>query len=120
MRKAKDVDEYIANAPQESQDRLKKLRKIIQETVPQAVEKISYGMPYYEYKGRLAYFAGYKHHVGLYITPPVIRNHQNELKEYGTSMATIRFLHKEKFPLPLIKKLVKARVKINDQIKKEK
>ena len=50
MKKApKDVDEYIASAPKEVQGKLTQLRKAIKEAAPTAVERISYGMPYYDY-----------------------------------------------------------------------
>lgn len=77
-------------------------------------------MPYYGYKGRLAYFSYFKNHIGLYLTPPMIEEFKKELKDYSTSTATIRFPHKEKFPSALIKKLVRARVKRNDEIAKRK
>jgi uncharacterized protein YdhG (YjbR/CyaY superfamily) len=63
----KDVDEYIARAPKEMQGKLEELRVAITEAAPAAVESISYGMPYYVYKGRLAYFNLTKTHIGLYI-----------------------------------------------------
>lgn len=117
MKRAKDVDEYIANAPKESQAKLKELREAIRYAAPKAVERISYGMPYYGYKGRLAYFRLTKNHLGLYIPPPVIEEHKNELKEYETATATVRFSLDKKLPASLIKKLIKARVKINDEPK---
>ncbi len=119
MKKAKDVDEYIDSAPEELQKKLREMRRIIKDCAPQAVEKISYGMPYYGYKGRLAYFAYAKKHIGLYLTPPIIREHKKELKAYGTSTATVRFPHKEKLPVALIKKLIKARVRKNDKAEKK-
>lgn len=115
----KDVDEYIAAAPQDLQDKLAKLRQVIKNTAPQAQEKISYGMPYYGYHGRLAYFAYAREHIGLYIPPPVIEDHADELKHYGTSKATVRFPHTEKLPLELIKKLIKARIHYNNEAKKK-
>ena len=118
MLKPKNVDEYIARAPQEVQSKLKELRAIIRKTVPHAEEKISYGMPYYGYKGRLIYFAYFKKHIGLYIPSPVVEEYKSELKGYGTSMATVRFPLSKKLPVALIKKLIKARVKKNDQAKK--
>jgi uncharacterized protein YdhG (YjbR/CyaY superfamily) len=113
MNKSLTVDEYITNAPEEFQQKLKQLRQVIKECVPQAEEKISYGMPYYGYKGRLAYFALAKSHLGLYIPPPVIENHKSELKKYVTAKATIQFPLDQDLPLPLIKKLIKARANIN-------
>lgn len=114
MKKAKDVDEYIAKAPKEVRGKLKELRTIIKSTAPKAEERISYGMPYYGYKGRLVYFAFAKKHIGLYVPPPIIEEHKKELKNYGTSKATVRFPLNKKLPLSLIKKLVKARVKKNE------
>lgn len=55
MKQVKDVDEYIALSPQEVQDKLKELREIIKSAAPKTQELISYGMPYYYYKGRLVY-----------------------------------------------------------------
>ena len=72
MEKPKDVDAYVAAAPKELQAKLKQLRAAIKSAAPSAMEKISDGMPYYGYKGRLAYFPYAKHHIGLYAMPPVI------------------------------------------------
>ena len=114
MKKAKDVDEYIAKAPKEVRGKLKELRAIIKSAAPKAEERISYGMPYYGYKGRLVYFAFAKKHIGLYVPPPIIEEHKKELKNYETAKATVRFPLNKKLPLSLIKKLVKARVKKNE------
>jgi len=78
------------------------------------MERISYGMPYYSYNGRLAYFSLWKEHIGLYIPTPVIKEHESELAAYETTMATVRFPLEEKLPLALVRKLIKARMKRND------
>ena len=110
----KDVDAYIAAAPKDAQGKLKELRAVIRKTAPTAVERISYGMPYYDYRGRLAYFSLWKTHIGLYIPTPVIKEHKNELKAYATTKATVRLPLNKKLPVVLIKKLVKARMKKNE------
>lgn len=114
MKKARDVEEYIATAPLEVQDKLGQLRAIILGVAPEAEEKISYGMPYYGYKGRLAYFAYAKHHIGLYLMPPVIENHAQELHDYVTSKATVQLPLDEKLPVALIKTLLRAGVAKNE------
>ena len=111
----KDVDSYIAAAPPEVQGKLKDMRAAIKKAAPAAVESISYGMPYYSYKGRLVYFSRAKAHIGLYIPTPVVEEHQAELAAYETAKATIRFPLDKKLPLTLIQKLVKARVKKNEE-----
>jgi uncharacterized protein YdhG (YjbR/CyaY superfamily) len=113
MKLKKDVDEYITDAPKEIQVKLRKLRALIKEIAPKAEERMSYGMPYYEYKGRLVYFALMKRHIGLYIPPPIITEHKNELIKYGTSISAVRFPINEKLPYSLIKKLIKSRMKKN-------
>jgi uncharacterized protein YdhG (YjbR/CyaY superfamily) len=110
----KTVDPYIAAAPKEVRDKLKKLRAIIKEAAPTAAERISYGMPYYDYKGRLAYFRLSKAHIGLYIPTPVIEEHKAELKDYEAAKATVRFPLGKKLPVALTKKLAKARMKKNE------
>ena len=62
MKPAKNVDEYIAQAPKEVQEKLQELLAAIKSPAPGAEECISYGMPYYDYKGRLVYFQLWKNH----------------------------------------------------------
>jgi uncharacterized protein YdhG (YjbR/CyaY superfamily) len=116
--KAKDVAAYIAAAPKEVRTMLKLLQAVIRKTAPAAEERISYGMPYYAYKGRLAYFSIWRTHIGLYIPTPVVEEHQRELKAYETSGATVRFPLDRKLPVALIKKLVRARMKKNEARKR--
>jgi uncharacterized protein YdhG (YjbR/CyaY superfamily) len=120
MRNVKNVDEYIALSPQEVQHKLKELREIIKSAAPKAQEYISYGMPYYYYKGRLVYFGLSKKHIGLYIPTPIIEEHKSELKDYDTTKATIRFSLDKRLPVMLIKKLVKARINKNNELDKKK
>jgi uncharacterized protein YdhG (YjbR/CyaY superfamily) len=115
---ARNVDEYIALAPKELQGRLNELRATIRAAAPNAQERISYGMPYYEYKGRLVYFQLWKKHIGLYALTTPIEEHEGELKGHVTSKGTIRLPLDEELPVGLITRLVKAQVKTNDEAAK--
>jgi uncharacterized protein YdhG (YjbR/CyaY superfamily) len=108
-----DVDEYIASAPKDIQDKLKQIRATIKEVAPTAIEGISYRMPYYNYKGQLAWFSLMKRHIGLYLRPPLIEENRKELAKYKTTKSSIHFPLHEELPIPLIKKLIKARMKMN-------
>jgi uncharacterized protein YdhG (YjbR/CyaY superfamily) len=119
MFKPKTVNEYIFLAPKETQSKLKELRRLIKQAAPKAEEKLSYGMPYYGYKGRLAYFAHAKKHIGLYVMPPTIQEHKKELKGYVTSKATIQLPLDKKLPSALITKLIKLGV-IRNELKNKK
>jgi len=113
--KPKGVAAYIAAAPKEVRGKLKELRTVIRKTAPAAEEKISYGIPYYGYHGRLIYFSAWKNHIGIYIPTPVVKEHARDLKGYETTSATVRFPLDKKLPVTLIKKLVKARMKKNEK-----
>jgi uncharacterized protein YdhG (YjbR/CyaY superfamily) len=113
MKKAKNVDDYILDTPVEYQSSLKQLRTLIRKLVPKAEERISYGMPFYAYKGRLVYFSKANNYIGLYIPPPIINNHAKELKSYVTTKSAIH-LPIKKLPVTLIKKLILARVRFNE------
>jgi uncharacterized protein YdhG (YjbR/CyaY superfamily) len=109
------VDAYIAQAPKAVQGKLRDLRAAIKTAAPTAKERISYGIPYYEYSGRLVYFGLWKKHIAMYALGDVVDEHRRELKGYETATATIHFPLDQDLPLALIKKLVKARMRKNDE-----
>lgn len=113
MKKPATVDAYIASFPEEVRRKLQQIRMAIKAAAPDASESISYRMPYYRCGGRLAYFSGFKHHIGLYIPTPVIEEHRNELKGYATAKATVRFPLDKPIPVRLVQKLVRARLNLN-------
>ncbi len=108
------VESYISSAPKEARGKLKKIRAAIREVAPNAIEGISYRMPCYD-KGRIAWFALMKNHIGLYLRPPIIAEHKKELAAYGTTKSAVRFPLDKKLPIPLIKRLVRARMKKNGE-----
>jgi uncharacterized protein YdhG (YjbR/CyaY superfamily) len=108
------VAAYIATAPPAVRGKLRTLRAAIRKAAPAAAESISYGMPFYSHKGRLAYFGFARKHIGLYIPTPVVAEHKSELRGFATAAATIRFPLDRALPVGLIGKLVRARVRMND------
>jgi uncharacterized protein YdhG (YjbR/CyaY superfamily) len=111
---SKNVDDYIAAAPKEAQAKLEDVRAAIREVAPAAVESISYQMPYYNYKGRLAWFGLHKGYIGLYLRPPTIEEHRKELAGHVTTKSAVHLPLDKKIPVSLVKKLVKARMKKNE------
>lgn len=93
---------------------LNQLRQVIKTAAPQANEKIRYGMPSYEHHGRIAYFAGFDGHVGLYGVAHSAIAHDDDVTKYLENQSTLRFPVGQKLPVALIRKLVKARVKQNE------
>ncbi len=108
------VDAYISAAPEEVRDKLREVRAAIKAAAPTAAESISYKIPYYNYKGRLAWFGLQRAHIGLYLRPPMIEEHRKELADYKTTKSAVHLPLDEEIPVPLMKKLIRARMKKND------
>lgn len=113
------VVEYIAKCPKEGQVPLKDLRAAIRQVAPDSIETVSYfqypGYYYggdYAYNGMFVWFSYKKPYVRLHLWPPVIKNHKKELASYPTTTAIVSFPADKKPPTALVKKLVKASLKV--------
>ncbi len=84
---------------------------MVREVAPDAQERLSYGMPYYEYHGRLIYFSAFKDHIGVYPVGEAAKH--EDLKRYMTGKGTYRFPLDQPMPLDLIKQLVQTRAAAN-------
>lgn len=81
---------------------------------PKLTECINYGMPTFQLDGKnLIHFAEMKGHLGFYPAPSGVSAFEVELKKAGIdfSKGCIRFKHDKPLPIPLIRKIVKFRVK---------
>ena len=108
--KAKTIDQYIYQFPIEVQEKLQILRETISEIVPEATEKISYGIPTFVLRKNLVHFAAFKSHIGFYALPTSNEKFKMELAKYKTGKGSIQFPLNEDLPIDLIRKLVRYRV----------
>jgi len=110
------VDEYIAAFDAFTQAKLQEIRSTIKKAAPAAEEMISYMMPAYKYLGGpLVYFAGYKSHIGFYATPTGHEAFEKELSVYKQGKGSVQFPLDKPLPLSLISRIVKYRVKQNQE-----
>ena len=115
----KNVDEYLAGVSEPARSTLNKMRAAIRSAAPpEATETISYGMPAFKHKGVLVWFAAFSNHCSLFPTASVIEAFKTELKGFTTSKGTIHFPTDKPLPTALVKKLVKARVALNESKKR--
>jgi uncharacterized protein YdhG (YjbR/CyaY superfamily) len=111
----KDVDEYLASIPEPARTTLNEMRATIRSAVPpEATEVISYRMPAFRHNRVLVWFAAFSDHCSLFPTAAVIEKFKNELKSFSTSKGTLHFPTNKPLPTALIRKLVKARVALNE------
>jgi len=112
---AATVDEYIKNFPPAVQTKLRQIRKIIKAAAPKAEELISYGIAGYKYHGMLIYFAGFTNHVSVYPAPRSADEFKKELAAYKGGKGTVQFPLDKPVPAELVKRIVKYRVKLNEE-----
>jgi uncharacterized protein YdhG (YjbR/CyaY superfamily) len=107
------INEYIAQFPQNVQQILEKIRTLIKETAPEAVEKISYAMPGFYLNGMLVWFAGHENYIGFYPTGSGIEAFKKEVSAYKWSKGAVQFPLDQPIPYELIRKMVKFRIAEN-------
>ena len=120
MEPKNEIDLYIQQFPENVQDILGSIRKIIKENAPEAEELIAYGMPGYKTnKKPLVYFAAFKNHIGFYATPSGHGEFQEELSKYKQGKGSVQFPLDQPMPYELIEKMVKFR-QMENKLKKKK
>lgn len=113
--KPKNVDDYIASFPEQVGKRLKKIREAVKKNAPEALELLSYNMPAYKYHGMLLYFAAFERHIGFYAFPTGNYAFKSELSMYKTGKGSVQFPLDKPLPLTLINRMIKFRVKENQE-----
>ncbi|HRI22535.1 MAG TPA: DUF1801 domain-containing protein [Panacibacter sp.] len=113
---AKNVDAYLQALPPDMQAVLENLRKAVKAAAPKAEELISYQIPTYKYNGALVHFAAFKNHCSLVaVSKNVLTVFEKELEGFKSSGTTIQFTPDHPIPATLVKKIVKMRIKENEE-----
>jgi uncharacterized protein YdhG (YjbR/CyaY superfamily) len=116
----KDVETYLRHVPAEARASLEKLRQTIKSVVPEAVEVISYGIPTFKLDGRmLVSYAAFAEHCSFFPGAGPVDEHVDELKSFQTSKGTVRFTSTRPLSASLVKKLVKTRIRLNEELIKK-
>lgn len=111
----KTIDDYIAMQPQHVVIILEEIRQLIRNLVPEAEEKISYGIPTFKFLGNLVHFAAYKNHIGFYPGASGIEAFKDEISKYNNSKGTVQFAIDQPIPFELIKKITEFRINENTE-----
>lgn len=117
---AKDHDDYLARVPAAYRDALERLRQTIKSVVPEAVEVISYEMPTFKLDGRmLVSYAAFAQHCSFFPGAGPVDVHRAELESFQTSKGTIRFTPDKPISAALLRKLLKTRIKLNQELQQK-
>ena len=105
--KPQSIDEYISVQEEKYQPRLREIRTILKNALPEAEERISWSMPTY-WKGRnIIHFAAAKKHLGIYPGGEATEAFAEELSDYDISKGTIRIPYNQPLPVELIERIAK-------------
>ena len=116
---ATSVDHWLARLEPEQRAALEKLRAQILAAAPGAEETISYGMPTFSLHGHLVAFGAFKKHLSFFpMSSTLIAKHE-EAAPFATSSGTLQFQPGKPLPAALVKKLVKARIAENLEVRSE-
>lgn len=104
------IDGYVAAAPIAAQPSLRTVVALIRALLPDAEERIAYGLAGWRLQGRpVLYVGGWQSHWAIYPAgPSAIVALQDELAPYLVAKGTIRFPI-DKVPVALVKKIVRLR-----------
>lgn len=113
MKKANDLDSYIAGFPPDIRAILRKIRSTIRKAAPGAEERLSYRIPAFFEHGVVAYFAAFKSHIGLF--PPVRGDAalKKAVAKYAGPKGNLKFPLDQPIPYSLISRVVKLRRRQN-------
>lgn len=110
---AATVEEYLAAFPPERRERLEEVRRLILAAVPDAEERIRYGMPAVMLGGRYAiHWAGWKTHVGLHPVPRLSPELEHELVALRTGKDTVALPWSRELPADLVSRVAEAIVEL--------
>ncbi|MCJ1696711.1 DUF1801 domain-containing protein [Rathayibacter caricis] len=107
------VEEYLAAFPPERRARLEEVRRLLLQAVPDAEERIRYGMPAVMLGGRYAiHWAGWKTHVGLHPVPRLSPELEHELAALRTGKDTVALPWSRELPAELVSRVAEAIVEL--------
>ncbi|WP_051192112.1 iron chaperone [Butyrivibrio sp. VCB2001] len=101
------IKKYIAEQDETIRPRLEDVYKVISDTMPNAEERISWGMPTFWERRNIIHFAAAKKHIGLYPGPEAIEVFADRLQDYKTSKGAIQLPNNKELPLDLIKDIAR-------------
>jgi uncharacterized protein YdhG (YjbR/CyaY superfamily) len=105
------ITDYIEHQPAATQEKLTRMYTLIKVLLPDASERISYGMPTFWQGHNIVHFAAFKNHIGFYPAPSGVEHFAAALTAggYKWSKGAIQFPYAVDLPERLITEIVEFR-----------
>jgi uncharacterized protein YdhG (YjbR/CyaY superfamily) len=109
--KYQDVDEYMAQLPDDRRTVMEQLRSTIRSAATDATEAISYNMPAFRLGGKfLVSYEAFARHYSLFPwSDSMVEELGEEMKPYAVGKGTIRFPADKPIPFDLVTRIVEFR-----------
>jgi uncharacterized protein YdhG (YjbR/CyaY superfamily) len=110
---ADEIDAYYAELEEPKRSTLEEMRRRILEVIPDAEQTISYGVPAFKIDGKtLVGLAAFKNHLAyLPHSGSTLGELADDVRGYEQTKSSLHFAIDKPLPRPLIKKLVKTRLR---------
>jgi len=109
------VIDYLNMLPDNLYMPLENIRQIIKSLVPDVEETIRYMIPVYKHKGLLVGYGASKNKCSFFVmSHAILKDFENEVKDFETTDISIRFTQNNPIPNELITRIVMARVAENE------
>lgn len=107
------IDDYLITIEPAKRQELERIRALAKQSVPEAEEAITYGMPTLKYRGKpFLGFDAHKQHIGVYpYSSEVIETLTDQLKGYKTTKGAIQVPFDHPISEALLKHIIQLRLK---------
>lgn len=100
------VEEYLAGFPDDVRTRLENARAAIRNVIPDADERMSYGIIRFEISGRPAiYLAAWNKHLGIYPVPKAEGDLERDIAPHRAAKDSLHFPYARPIPYELIERV---------------
>lgn len=113
MEKPTTVDEYIAALEDPAASRLRELRELARETVPEASEALKWGSPAYLHpRGKILFVcSAHRSHANVTVTPSTREAFAEELTEFETGKGSVKLPYATPVPTDLLRRMIVHRLR---------
>ena len=105
--KPSTVEEYLDRLNPKDRGALSKIRQAARKAIPESEEGISYGMPVIRFHGMVLYYASFKEHYSLFVSPGFKTAFAEELKSFSQTKSAIHFPKGSTIPVSLIARMAR-------------
>lgn len=103
------IEDYLQTVSKEQREISEEMYRLLKDLLPEAEERLTYGMPTFYLGENIVHFAPMKQHLGFYPSPTPIVVFKEQLKDFKTSKGAIQFPYNQPLPKDLIQAIVHYR-----------